>query len=149
MDRLVPSLSGLAGRQVNDRTGLQGDYAFTLKFSPSRGPGTSQEAPNPDDAPDFFTALQEQLGLKLQPEKTMVTILVICTSSRPRGWKPCLTPTHSYAVARRTRPGASATLEVSQGLSRLGMTGLRTPFRITGALAACSRGSSNERLSVA
>jgi uncharacterized protein (TIGR03435 family) len=83
MDRLVLSLAGLAGRQVNNRTGLQGDYAFTLTFSTSRIPGTSTEAPAPDDAPEFFTALQEQLGLKLQPEKSMVPILVIEHIERP------------------------------------------------------------------
>lgn len=83
MDRLVPSLTGLAGRQVNNRTGLQGDYSFTLTFSTPRRPGTSQEAPAPDDAPDFFTALREQLGLKLEPEKTMVPVLVIDHIERP------------------------------------------------------------------
>lgn len=83
MDRLVPSLSGFAGRQVNDRTGLQGDYAFTLKFSPPRTPGASQQAPLPDDAPEFFTALQEQLGLKLQPEKSIVPVFVIDHIERP------------------------------------------------------------------
>jgi uncharacterized protein (TIGR03435 family) len=83
MDRLVFSLGGLAGRLVNDRTGLTGDYALTLKFSPPRTPGSSQQAPAPDDPPEFFTALQEQLGLKLQPEKTMVPVLVIDHIERP------------------------------------------------------------------
>jgi uncharacterized protein (TIGR03435 family) len=83
MDQLVVSLTGLAGRQVNNRTGLQGHYAFTLTFSASRRPGTSQEAPAPDDAPEFFTALQEQLGLKLQPEKSIVPFLVIDRIERP------------------------------------------------------------------
>jgi len=84
MDQLVLSLSGLAGRLVNNRTGLEGDYAFTLKFSRPQPPrGASAEAPLPDDAPEFFTALQEQLGLKLQPEKTMVPVLVIDHIERP------------------------------------------------------------------
>jgi uncharacterized protein (TIGR03435 family) len=83
MDRLVGSLVGIAGRQVNNRTGLQGDYAFTLTFSTPRTPGTSREAPEPDDAPEFFTALREQLGLKLEPEKTMVPVLVIDHIERP------------------------------------------------------------------
>jgi uncharacterized protein (TIGR03435 family) len=80
MDQLVPSLGGLAGRLVNNRTGLKGAYAFTLTFSPPRRSGDSS---TPDDAPEFFTALQEQLGLKLQPEKTMVPILVIDHIERP------------------------------------------------------------------
>ena len=83
MNRLVLSLAGLAGRPVNDRTGLKGDYSFTLKFSTRRTPGPSLEAPLPDDAPEFFTALQEQLGLKLQPEKTMVPVFVIDRLERP------------------------------------------------------------------
>ena len=82
IDRLVPSLTGLAGRQVIDQTGLRGDYAFTLTFSQRRTPATSQDSA-PDDAPEFFTALQEQLGLKLQPEKTIVPILVIDHIERP------------------------------------------------------------------
>jgi uncharacterized protein (TIGR03435 family) len=80
MDQLVGSLGGLAGRLVNNRTGLKGAYALTLNFSEPRRPGDS--AP-PDDVPEFFTALQEQLGLKLQPEKTMVPVLVIDHIERP------------------------------------------------------------------
>lgn len=83
MSRLVPSLSGLAGRQVFDRTGLQGNYSLMLKFSPARIPGPTTSAPSPDDAPEFFTALQEQLGLKLQPEKALVPFFVIDRIERP------------------------------------------------------------------
>ncbi len=83
MERLVPSFAGLAGRQVFDRTGLQGNYSLTLKFSPPRAPGATSDAQLPDDAPEFFTALQEQLGLKLQPEKTLVPIFVIDRLERP------------------------------------------------------------------
>ena len=83
MDSLVLSFSGLAGRQVFNRTGLKGNYALTLKHSPPRTPGTSPDAPLPDDAPDFFTALQEQLGLKLQAEKSLVPVFVIDRIERP------------------------------------------------------------------
>jgi uncharacterized protein (TIGR03435 family) len=83
MDRLVPSLRGLAGREVNNRTGLQGNYAFTLTFSTPRPGGASPDAPLPGDPPEFFTALQEQLGLKLQPEKTRVSVFVIDRLERP------------------------------------------------------------------
>ena len=83
MDSLVLSFAGLAGRQVFDRTGLKGNYALTLKFSAPRPRGTPQDAPSPDDAPDFFTALQEQLGLKLQPEKALVPVFVIDRIERP------------------------------------------------------------------
>ena len=80
MDMLAPNLSGRAGGPVTNRTGLDGDYAFTLKFSP---PGDATAHANPDDAPDFFTAIQEQLGLKLQPEKGTVPYFVIDHIERP------------------------------------------------------------------
>jgi uncharacterized protein (TIGR03435 family) len=65
---------------VNNRTGLQGFYALKLNFAALRQPGDTSL---PDETPEIFTALQEQLGLKLQPEKTMVTIFVIDHIERP------------------------------------------------------------------
>jgi uncharacterized protein (TIGR03435 family) len=79
LDNLVGSLSGQAGGLVNNRTGLRGSYTFTLKYAPRGTPPSS----DPADPPDFVTALQEQLGLKLQPEKTMVPVLVIDSIERP------------------------------------------------------------------
>ena len=79
LDNLVNSLSGQAGGFVNNRTGLKGNYTFTLKYAPRGTPPSS----DPADPPDFVTALQEQLGLKLQPEKTMVPVLVIDSIERP------------------------------------------------------------------
>ncbi len=83
MDRLVPSLGGLAGGLVNNRTGLQGNYALTLTFTRERPAGAPADGAAPDDAPGFFTALREQLGLRLQPEKTMVPVFVIDRIERP------------------------------------------------------------------
>jgi uncharacterized protein (TIGR03435 family) len=80
MDRLVPSLRGLAGGLVKNQTGLEGFYALTLRFSPGMSADPSAAS---DDAPQFVTALQEQLGLKLQPEKSMVAIFVIDHIERP------------------------------------------------------------------
>jgi uncharacterized protein (TIGR03435 family) len=80
MDMLARNLSGRAGGPVTNRTGLEGYYAFTLKFSP---PGGAPPGANPDDAPDFFTAIQEQLGLKLQAEKGTVPYFVIDHIERP------------------------------------------------------------------
>ena len=79
LDNLVNSLSGQAGGFVNNRTGLKGNYTFTLKYAPRGTPPSS----DPADPPDFVTALQEQLGLKLQPEKTMVPVLVVDSIERP------------------------------------------------------------------
>jgi uncharacterized protein (TIGR03435 family) len=81
MDRLVLSL-GTAGRQVINRTSLEGYYAVTLRFSRPRGAGASQ-TPQPDDPPDIFTAVQEQLGLKLVPETLVVPVFVIDRIERP------------------------------------------------------------------
>lgn len=80
---LADSLSDQVGRKVVDETGLKGDYSFELKWTPDesqgaafKGPG---DAPPPPDAngPSVFTALQEQLGLKLEPRKGSVDLLVI------------------------------------------------------------------------
>lgn len=62
-----------AQRTVIDHTGLKGQYDFKLNFAPPEATvagGTSTE-------PDFFTAVQEQLGLKLQSGKAKVPVLVI------------------------------------------------------------------------
>jgi bla regulator protein BlaR1 len=81
LDRLVLSLAGFAGGQVTNRTGLEGLYDLTLRFaSPRLNPDPSTPS---DDAPQFVTALQEQLGLKLVPQKSMVTIFVIDHIERP------------------------------------------------------------------
>jgi uncharacterized protein (TIGR03435 family) len=79
----IPRLAGLfdwvAGRVVVDRTGLSGRYEFTLRFSPpSHGVGARSE-----ERPDLFTALQEQLGLKLEPTRAPVDTLVIDFIQRP------------------------------------------------------------------
>lgn len=82
MDQLAVPLGGMAGALVNNRTGLQGFYAVNLTFSQPRGLGSPSDAPT-NDAPDIFTAVQEQLGLKLQSEKTMVPVFVIDHIERP------------------------------------------------------------------
>ena len=85
MDSLVQSLGGLAGRLVNNRTALQGPYALTLRFAMPRNAGAPADAAAIDDVPEIFTALQEQLGLKLQPEKTLVPVFVVDHIERPTG----------------------------------------------------------------
>jgi uncharacterized protein (TIGR03435 family) len=83
IDQLARSLNGLAGGDVENRTGLTGSYAVTLKFSlRALGPASGQNAAI-DDVPDIFTAVQEQLGLKLQREKKMTPVFVIDRVERP------------------------------------------------------------------
>jgi uncharacterized protein (TIGR03435 family) len=62
-------LAHRAGQPVVDKTGLIGNYDFTLSYAPANGPNSN--------LPDFFTALQEQLGLKLESQKVPVDFLVI------------------------------------------------------------------------
>jgi uncharacterized protein (TIGR03435 family) len=80
MDRFAQSLSGRAGGLVRDGTGLQGFYALRLTFA---SPRASTDTPPANDAPDFFTALQEQLGLKLKSEMTKVPIFIVDHIDRP------------------------------------------------------------------
>ena len=80
MDMLARNLQGRAGGPVTNQTGLDGFYAFTLKFAPPRGASVDVA---PDDQPEFFTALQEQLGLKLQSTKGTVPYLIIDHIDRP------------------------------------------------------------------
>jgi uncharacterized protein (TIGR03435 family) len=68
-EHIAGVLAHRAGQPVVDKTGLTGTYDFTLSYAPANDANSS--------LPDFFTALQEQLGLKLQPEKLPVDFLVI------------------------------------------------------------------------
>jgi uncharacterized protein (TIGR03435 family) len=70
---LASALSGPAQQVVVDRTGLAGNFDFELRWSPAglQAAGTS------GDAPSIFTAVQEQLGLKLQSTMGPVDVLVI------------------------------------------------------------------------
>jgi len=79
-------------RVVVDRTGLTGPYEFTLEFAPEQpalggAPGPVVDPggapPVPSDAPSFVSALQEQLGLKLESNRGPVDVLVIDHVERP------------------------------------------------------------------
>ncbi len=72
-DTLAGALSSSddVGRLVVDKTGLKGKYNFKLKWTPER----RQESA--DSGPSIFTALQEQLGLKLVPAKGPVEVVVV------------------------------------------------------------------------
>jgi uncharacterized protein (TIGR03435 family) len=79
----VKAFIGPSGRYVIDRTGLTGSWDFELTFavqSRAAGPDAATADPN---TPDFFTAIQEQLGMKLEPTKGPVEVLVIDSVERP------------------------------------------------------------------
>ncbi len=88
MASLAQNLSRQVDRTVLDRTGLAGRYDFTLQYSRDENQGVIFKAtdsgsgpaspPPPDSSvPTIFTALQEQLGLKLEATKGPVEMLVI------------------------------------------------------------------------
>jgi bla regulator protein blaR1 len=92
---LVQQLSQQLGRNVVDKTGLKGNYDFTLQWTPDEsraamsngGDDSKQGADNtplPDSSgPSLFTALQEQLGLKLESQKGPVEIIAIDHIEKP------------------------------------------------------------------
>jgi uncharacterized protein (TIGR03435 family) len=73
------SNSGGLGRQVIDHTALNGTYDFTLNWAS----GSDGNAPPDSNQPGLVTALQEQLGLKLEPQRAPVEILVIDHAEKP------------------------------------------------------------------
>jgi uncharacterized protein (TIGR03435 family) len=87
ISQMVNMLTGQSGRLVFDRTGLTGNWDFTLRFaSEQRGqppPGAPPLPPPDPDAPSIFTALQEQLGLKLESVKAPVEVTVIDSIEHP------------------------------------------------------------------
>jgi uncharacterized protein (TIGR03435 family) len=84
MERLAEHLGNQLGRTVVDRTGLPGNFAFELEWTPDPGePIGPSSAPADLSGPSIFTALQEQLGLKLEPQKGSVEILVIGHVEKP------------------------------------------------------------------
>jgi uncharacterized protein (TIGR03435 family) len=74
-------LGGGNGRTVVDKTNLSGMYDWTLRWTPWHD--APDEAPLDSSGPSLFTALQEQLGLKLEPTKAQVDVIVIDHIERP------------------------------------------------------------------
>jgi uncharacterized protein (TIGR03435 family) len=93
LSALTGGLAGMVGRVVVDRTGLAGNWEFELKFAPDPAqlaggplgpPPPGVESPPVDpNLPSLFTALEEQLGLKLQASRGPVEVLVIDSVEQP------------------------------------------------------------------
>lgn len=92
MAMLAQHLSQQLGRTVIDKTGLAGDYDFNLTWTPEPGQGGGpfggslppEVLPAADSTgPTIFTALQEQLGLKLESQKGPVPVVVIEQIEKP------------------------------------------------------------------
>jgi uncharacterized protein (TIGR03435 family) len=76
MARLVRELTSYAGRPVVDETGLAGEWALTLTWAPDAAAGDA-------NLTSIFTAMREQLGLKLDPTRGPVEMLVIDRAEKP------------------------------------------------------------------
>jgi uncharacterized protein (TIGR03435 family) len=76
---LAKSLTDQLHRLVIDKTALTGNYDLTLQWTPDGAPASTDA----DSAPPIYTAVQEQLGLKLQPAKAPVEVLVVDHAAMP------------------------------------------------------------------
>ena len=87
MDRFAHDLTMVARRVVFNKTGLEGRYDIDVEFSPefrpAPPPGAPEIAAAPSDGPSLFTAIQEQLGLKLESSRGPVDVIVIDSAQRP------------------------------------------------------------------
>jgi bla regulator protein BlaR1 len=87
LSQLASSLSMFVGRVVLDRTGLTGPFDINLTWTPDQMPQRPPGAPDPPpldpSGPSIFTAVQEQLGLKLDSQRGPVDVLVIDRAEHP------------------------------------------------------------------
>jgi uncharacterized protein (TIGR03435 family) len=77
---LAFELSWRLGRPVMDHTGLEGRYELNLNWAADDGEPIASDS---SSGPSLFTAIQEQLGLKLEPTKAPVPILIIDHADKP------------------------------------------------------------------
>jgi uncharacterized protein (TIGR03435 family) len=75
IETFARNLSSAAGRYVVDKSGLAGHYDLELEFTPEQSADTA--------GPSLFTAMQEQLGLKLDSERAPIEVLIIDGVERP------------------------------------------------------------------
>jgi uncharacterized protein (TIGR03435 family) len=90
MENLAVNLSGFTGRIVHDETALTGKYDFKMEWAPDVKPagadkadGGPAEFASTPEGPTLFTALQQVLGLKLEPRKGQVDVYVIDRAEKP------------------------------------------------------------------
>jgi uncharacterized protein (TIGR03435 family) len=79
---LVPPLTQQLGRIVQDKTGLTGMYDIELHWTADDAAPDSRSASD-SPGPSIFTAMQEQLGLKLESQKAPVEVLLIDHVEQP------------------------------------------------------------------
>ena len=79
MSALAQRLSRQTGRTVLDMSGLSGNYDFTLQWKPDSSSATGASGADPT----ILAALQ-QLGLKLEPQKALMEVLIIDHAEQPK-----------------------------------------------------------------
>jgi uncharacterized protein (TIGR03435 family) len=80
---LANFLSNILKRKVLDKTGLSGDFDVNLKWAPDLSTPGNNPSTTADAGPSIFTAIEEQLGLKLESGKAPIDVLVIDYVQRP------------------------------------------------------------------
>jgi uncharacterized protein (TIGR03435 family) len=83
MQQLTGPLQSFTGRPVVDRTGLAGAFDFDLQWTSGPVAPAPGAPPAADDGPSIFAALQEQLGLRLEPGRGPFEVVVIDEIHRP------------------------------------------------------------------
>jgi uncharacterized protein (TIGR03435 family) len=76
VESLAANLSFTVGKEIVNKTGLEGGYDFTLDYAPDGADAS-------DTRPSIYTALEEQLGLKLEPARGPVDVIVVDHIERP------------------------------------------------------------------
>jgi uncharacterized protein (TIGR03435 family) len=83
MGQLAAALQSMVGRPVVDRTGLAGAFDIDLQWEPTEVDSAPAGNPSSNGGPSIFTAVQEQLGLKLDSQRDRFDVLVIDHIERP------------------------------------------------------------------
>lgn len=83
MANLAMALRPWTGRFVVNKTGLSGSYRVTMNFDSTAARRGPDAASTPDTGPSVFTAVQEQLGLKLESSRAALETLIIDRLERP------------------------------------------------------------------
>jgi len=85
MKSLAADLSEILGRPVNDDTGLDGTYEIKLNWVPDSVTPNSPQQDGGLTSPSLFTAITEQLGLRLESKKGSVPVYIVDKLEQPSG----------------------------------------------------------------
>jgi uncharacterized protein (TIGR03435 family) len=83
---VIPMLARMLGRTIVDKTGLKGNYDVSVEWVQDEALMLPPDVPKPvsdGSGPSIFTALQEQLGLKLESQKGPVEVFVVDRAEKP------------------------------------------------------------------